>query len=137
MQQSVTQAYNTVTKHQSVNPKVLAGGDDDSNKTAWAGCCRVLSPPGPVKSSSEAAPSSRRPRGFAASKHAHTNLIVEQGLISIDRSVVAALLCTIPRPRARSSTDDFTLDLQRVDIRVPGAGGLCPAHRHWRSSAAA
>ena len=31
-----------------------------------------------------------------------------RGLVSIDRSVVAALLSTTPRPRARSSADDFT-----------------------------
>jgi hypothetical protein len=36
-----------------------------------------------------------------------TNL-QSKGLVSIDRSVVAALLSTTPRPRARSSTNDFT-----------------------------
>ena len=40
-----------------------------------------------------------------------------QGLVSIDRSKVAALISTTPRPRPKSSTNDLALDLDTVDSR--------------------
>lgn len=40
-----------------------------------------------------------------------------QGLVSIDRSKVAALLSTTPRPRPKSSTNDLVLDLDTVNSR--------------------
>ena len=40
-----------------------------------------------------------------------------RGLVSIDRSKVAALLSTTPRPRPKSSTNDLVLDLDTVNSR--------------------
>ena len=40
-----------------------------------------------------------------------------QGLVSIDRSKVAALVSTTPRPRTKSSTNDLVLNLDTVDSR--------------------
>ena len=40
-----------------------------------------------------------------------------QGLVSIDRSKVAALISTTPRPRPKSSTNDLVLDLETVNSR--------------------
>ena len=44
-----------------------------------------------------------------------------QGLVSIDRSKVAALISTTPRPRPKSSTNDLALDLDTVDSRFTTA----------------
>ena len=45
-----------------------------------------------------------------------------QGLVSIDRSKVAALVSTTPRPRPKSSTNDLALYLESVDSRFTTKG---------------
>ena len=55
-----------------------------------------------------------------------------KGLVSTDRSVVAALLSTTPRPRARSSTDDFTPTHRRGGFLATRSRRTCPAKHHCR-----
>jgi hypothetical protein len=59
--------------------------------------------------------------------------LVSKGLVSIDRSEVAALLSTTPRQRARSSTNDFTplLRMGLISCRPTTAQGR--AKQVWRS----
>ena len=61
--------------------------------------------------------SSRKPTNMCDQVHESFNeqIATVKGLVSIDRSKVAALISTTPRPKPKSSTSDFVLDLVLVD----------------------